>query len=350
VFSSVNLPPFTDLAQYENGNLANPSGGTPSAQAALGAIQTIDPNMGEARTYQYSASIQRELWAGYFFEAAYVGLKGRDLLWLPEINDPTFDQLRANAQIPAAQRPSTNFIRPYRGYSSIRMRQSGAESNYNGLQLYATKRHGDLNFTVGYTLSKVETNASAFGDNPEGQDLAYNYGPATFDRRHIFVATYTYRVPFFLDRNDLIESILGGWEVSGITRVQSGQYLTPGGPSSIGTRRPDHAGGEVSLPGSERNELRWFNTEAFVPAPEDRRGNAPVGVILGPGRHFWDLSFRKKFLIAGNARIGVQADVFNLFNNVNLNNPNVTLDNVAYGQINGAGPPRQVQFGVRFEF
>jgi hypothetical protein len=64
VFSSVNLPPFTDLAQYENGNLANPSGGTPSAQAALGAIQTIDPNMGEARTYQYSASIQRELWAG----------------------------------------------------------------------------------------------------------------------------------------------------------------------------------------------------------------------------------------------------------------------------------------------
>jgi hypothetical protein len=56
--------------------------------------------------------VQRELGEGYFVEAAYVGTKGRDLLWFPEINDPSFEVLRANAALPAAQRAATNFLRP----------------------------------------------------------------------------------------------------------------------------------------------------------------------------------------------------------------------------------------------
>jgi hypothetical protein len=348
VFSSLNIPPFTELSQFENGNLANPSGGTPAALAPLGTIAVIDPNLKTARNMNYSVSVQRELGNGYFVEAAYVGSQGRNLLWNPEINNPPFDALRANAQIPAATRPSTNFLRPYKGYSSIRQRRSEAESTYNGMQLYGTKRVGDISFTASYTLSKVETNASGFGDDAEDMNLDYNYGPATFDRRHVFVATYTYRLPFFRDRGGLLEGMLGGWEASGITRVQSGPYLTPSGNTSIAGRRADYLGGEVAL--DDRDELQWFNTAAFAPAPEDRRGNAPVGIIQGPGRHTWDLSFRKKFRISGPRQLGVQADVFNLFNRVNFNNPNVNTTDTAYGRITAAGPPRQVQIGIRFEF
>jgi hypothetical protein len=348
VFSSLNLPPFTQLSQYENGNLANPSGGTASALAPLDTINVIDPSMGTASNRNYSISVQRELWSGYFFEVAYVGSQGRNLLWFPEINDPTFDQLRANAALPAAQRASTNFLRPYKGYASIRQRRSEAKSDYNGLQLYGTKRRGDLTFTVSYTLSKAETNASGFGDNPEGQDLVYNYGSASYDRRHIFVSTYTYRVPFFRDRGGLLEAALGGWEVTGITRLQSGQYLTPTGNTTIGGRRADYTGADVT--DAARDETQWFNTAAFVAAPEDRRGNAPVGIVEGPGRHTWDLSFRKKFRVVGQTRLGVQADVFNLFNRVNLNNPEMNLNSGNYGRIASAGPPRQVQIGLRFEF
>lgn len=348
VFSSLNLPPFTEISQYENGNLGNPSGGTAAALAPLGTINVIDPNMGTAQYMNYSLSVQREVWRGYFLEAAYVGNRGRNLLWFPEINDPSFDDLRANAALPSAQRASTNFLRPYKGYSSIRQRRSEGESNYNGLQLYATKRQGDFSFTVSYTLSKVLTNASGFGDDAEGHNLGYNYGPASYDRRHIFVSTYTYRVPFFKDRGDFLEAALGGWEVSGITRLQSGAYLTPTANTSIGGRRADYLGGDVSL--SDANETRWFNTAAFGPAPEDRRGNAPVGIIQGPGRHTWDASFRKKFRLVGRSKLGVQADVFNLFNRVNLNNPTVNFSANDYGRIGSAGPPRQVQIGLRFEF
>lgn len=246
------------------------------------------------------------------------------------------------------QRASTNFLRPYKGYSSIRQRRSEAESNYNALQLYATKRQGDFSFTVGYTLSKVLTNANGFGDDAEGRNLDYNYGPASFDRRHIFVSTYTYRVPLFKNRGGLVEAALGGWEVSGITRLQSGGYLTPSATTSIGGRRADYLDGDVAI--SDANETQWFNTAAFGPAPEDRRGNAPVGIIQGPGRHTWDLSFRKKVRITQRTKVGVQADVFNLFNRVNLNNPSVNFNDTNYGRIASAGPPRQVQIGLRLEF
>jgi hypothetical protein len=348
IYSSLNIPPFTQISQYENGNLASPSGGTAAALAPLGTINVIAPDLKTARNLNFSLSMQRELWGGYFFEVAYIGSRGRNLLWFPEINNPTFQAWSDNAALPAAQRASVNAIRPFKGYSSIRQRRSEAESNYNGLQLYGTKRRGDITFTASYTFSKVNTNASGFGDDAEDMNLAYNYGPATYDRRHIAVFTYTYRVPFLRDRGGLLGSALGGWEVSGITRLQSGAFLTPTGNTSIGARRADYLGGDVAL--DDANELRWFNTGAFAVSPDNRRGNAPVGIIEAPGRHTWDLSFRKKFRIVGKTALGVQADVFNLFDRLNLNNPNVVFTDAAFGTINGAGPPRQVQIGLRFEF
>ncbi len=246
IFSSVNLPPILQISQYENGNLGNPSGGTPSALAPLAAISTIDPGLETAQQLQYSVSVQREVMDGYLFEVAYVGNKGRDLLWFPDINRVPFDVLAANNALPAAQRLSENALRPYKGYSAIQQRRSEGQSNYNGLQLYFNKRRGDFTFTVGYTLSKVETDASGFGDNPIDNELAYNYGPASYDRRHVFVSTWTYRVPFLRDRRDILGFMLGGWEVSGITRVAVGsvpdghrQHVDRQPPGRL-RRRPGH--------------------------------------------------------------------------------------------------------------
>jgi hypothetical protein len=351
IFSSLNIAPFLQTSQYENGNLANPSGGTPAAQAPFATINTINPDLKTAYQVNFSVSVQRELPGGYFVEAAYIGNRGRNLLRFPDINQAPFEVLAANAALPAAQRLSVNALRPYKGYSAIMMRHSDAIANYNGLQLYATKRKGDLTFTAGYTLSKALTDASGFNDNPEDPfNREFNYGPATYDRRHIFVATYTYRVPFMRGRYDLVGLILGDWEISGITRLQSGPYLTVIGNTSIGNRRADYVGGEISLPADERDETRWFNTAAFQTAPDTRRGNSEVGVVQGPGRHTWDVSLRKKFPVTRNVRLGLEIDVFNIWNNVNLNNPNVTVTAADFGRINSAGPARNIQLGVRLEF
>jgi outer membrane receptor protein involved in Fe transport len=350
VYSSVNLPPILQISQYENGNLGNPSGGTPSALAPLAGIQTIDPNLSTASQLQYSVSVQREVMDGYLFEVAYVGNKGRDQLWFPDINRVPFEVLALNNALPAAQRLSENALRPYKGYSAIQQRRSEAQSNYNGLQLYFNKRRGDFTFTVGYTLSKVETDASGFGDNPTDNELAYNYGPASYDRRHVFVSTWTYRLPFLRDRRDILGFVLGGWEASGITRAQSGQYLTATGNTSIGARRADYVEGQ-DIAIDDGDENRWFNTAAFVAAPNTRRGTATVGQIQGPAYYVWDVSFRKKFSVTQDVKVGVQADIFNLFNRVNLGNPNTVTTDGNYGRINAtAGPARQMQIGVRLEF
>jgi hypothetical protein len=348
IYSSVNLPPFLNISRFENGNLADPSGGTPSALAPLSGIDTINPNLQTALQLQYSMSVQRELFDGYLLEVAYVGNNGRRLLWFPDINRVPFDVLAANNALPSSQRASENALRPYKGFSDIQQRRSEGRSNYNGLQIYFNKRRGDFTFTLGYTLSKVLTDANGFNDNPLDNELAFNYGPASYDRRHVFVSTWTYQVPFMRERQDLFGQVLGGWEVSGIVRAQSGQYLTPDGSTSIGTRRADYLGGDVQL--NDGNEDRWFNTDAFVVAPDDRRGNAGVGVIEGPGYYVWDVSFRKKFPVGSRVKIGIQADLFNLFNRVNLNNPEVTTTDADYGSIDGAGPARQMQLGARIEF
>jgi hypothetical protein len=350
VFSQLNLPPVLANTVYENFNMANPSSGAAGAVGAVGTINAIDPNLTLPYQTNYSVGVQRQLGRGYFVEATYVGNTGRSLIRQPDINRASFDDLRANAALPAAQRVSENFLRPYKGFSSIRMRVSDASSQYHSMQLYAAKRTGNFQFTVSYTLGRTLTNASGNGDNDTvdgADDLDFFYGPATFDRRHAFINTLTYRLPWLRDRGGVLEAFLGGWEASSKYRWQSGSYLTPTGNSSIGGRRAEYLGGEIDIDG---DELRWFNTSAFSNPPEDRRGSATVGMIEGPAFQQMDVSFRKNFRFGGRYNLTPIFDCFNLFNTVNLANPNVNANDVAFGTINAAQPPRQFQVGVRFDF
>ena len=343
-----NNPPLLLSSSFENGNLSNVTGGRPSAVAPFGNINAIDPNLVTPYTMNFSLSVQRELPWGVFGEVAYVGNLGRHLMRQPDINQASFEALRANAALPAAQRVSVNALRPYKGFSGILMRLSDSNSNYNALQVYGTKRKGDLRMTVSYTWSKSLSDSSGDGDNPEDPyNRDFNYGPTTFDRRHVFVTTYTYQLPFFRNLTGIGGSMLAGWELSGITRFQTGQLLTPIGATSIGTRRADYVGGEVDGP---RAVTEWFDKAAFARAPDERRGTAGVGVIQGPGRQVWDVSLRKRFALREQVGLQFQADFFNAWNLVNFNNPNVNTTDLAYGAINGAAPGRNLQFGLKLTF
>jgi len=349
IFSQVNLPPFVPSVSVENGNLANPLGGQTAAQSVLGTVNAIDPNMNIPRQTNFSIGVQRELPWGHFAEVSYVGNRGRNQLWFPEINQPTFEALVVNAALPAALRANTNYLRPYQGYSSIRQRRSDAFSNYNSLQLYLNRRNGALRYTGSYTLSKAIGNASGIGDNPEDAfNKEFNTGPLSFDRRHAFVGTFTYQVPFFRGDKGLAGQTLGGWEVSGKVRWQSGQYLTVTGNTSTGTRRADYLGGEIDL--DDRGADKWFNTSVFATAPDTRRGNATVGQIQGPHFYRWDLSLRKRFALPRNSNVELRADAFNALNRVNYNNPATVVTNTTFGTISTAKTPRELQFSLRYQF
>jgi len=368
IFSQVNVPPFISQPQFENGNLANPSGGNPSALAPFGAISAIDPNLDISNSMNFSLGVQRELPRGFFVEATYVGNLGRHLIRQPDLNAAPFAAQAANAALPSAQRVSVNALRPYKGFTNINFRLSDANSNYHGMQLYAAKRKGDLQLTAGYTWSKVLTDTSGNGDGLDpGEDpfnRHYNYGPATFDRRHIFVSTYDYRIPFLRNLKGVGGVVLSGWEISGITRFQSGQYFTPNANTSIGNRRADYVGGPVLLANPGPNG--WINPAAFAPPPDGRRGTAGVGIVKGPSLQTWDFSLRKQFRLNERFRLRFQADMFNAFNRANfrapdlafgtlvLTNPNGSAtrrpSNAAFGTISTTGPPRNIQFGLKLDF
>lgn len=357
VFSLVNVPPFLDSASYNNGNLGNIKGGTAAALAPFGAIESIFPNFVMPRTYNYSLTIQRELQNGIFFEIGYVGNQGRHLIRRPDLNAAPFADLVANAALPAAQRKNINALRPYKGFSTINAYQSDANSRYNALQLYLTKRKGKSTFNLSYTWSKVLTDTPGggigsgvdVGEDPGNRSA--NYGPADYDRRHILVGSYVYRVPFFNKSNVIVRNALGGWEASGITRWQTGQYLTVTSNSSIGGRRADYTGGVIAFGGGyDPDGSTWFNTAAFAQVSDTRRGTSGVGMVQGPGRFLTDLSLRKRFSLTERFKLQFQGDLFNVFNQVLWNNPNVGFNNIAFGRISGAAPGRNIQFGLQLTF
>jgi hypothetical protein len=352
----VNTPPYVQSAQFENGDLSAPGGGAVPALAPHGAIASVDPDLEVPRVWNWSISVQRELPAGLFGEVGYVGSRGQNLLWQPDINAPSFADQAANAALPAAQRANTNFLRPYKGYSSILMVRSEAESSYHALQLFLSKRRGDFRWTASYTLSRSYDHSNSNGTNPEDYpNLDYNWGLSDFDRTHIVVGTWTWRLPFFKNEQG-VGRVLGGWEISGIGRFQSGAPLTVTATTAIGGRRADLVG-DPYVPESQRLDpqtgaFQYLDPDAFGPAPEGRRGNTRRGQFRGPGLTVFDVSLRKQFAVRGDLRLQVQADFFNILNQTQLRFSEQSLNRSGggFGQLNQAAPPRNVQLGVRLQF
>src|SRR5258708_26907611 len=93
------------------------------------------------------------------------------------------------------RRPPRSTLFPY---TTLFRSLSDSTSNYNALQVYATKRKGDFMMSVSYTFSKVLTDASVLGAHSDDPiDRRYTYGVADFDRRNIVSMTYIYDSPFF---------------------------------------------------------------------------------------------------------------------------------------------------------
>lgn len=348
----INNPPFNTAVNLENANLANPTAGTESALTPLGAIGAIATDLQPSYVMNYSLGIQRELPFGFLAEISYVGNGGRHLLRSPNINQVPLSLAAANFALPAAQRSVDNALRPYKGFSTINYFTSDSNSNYNSLQVYVTKRKGNFRYTGSYTWSKALTDASNQDDDGEDPfDRKFLYGPASFDRRHIFVSTYSYSLPFFRKSRGFVGKLLSGFEISGITRFQSGPYLTVLGASSTGgTRRVDYIGGDVLVPKSERSPDNWINPDAFAVAPPGRRGTAGVGIVEAAGLQVWNFSLRKRTKINERFTLRLQADVFNAFNHANFTSLGTTLTSVDFGQYDSTGQPRQIQFGIKLEF
>jgi hypothetical protein len=348
IFSQLNIPPITQITQLYNANLGNPSGGSTLA-SPLANINALNPKLTNGYSQQFSLSIQREVAKGVVAEVAYVGNLGRHLLRAPDINQIPFALFAANAQLPTAQQLPQAALRPYLGYSSILEYNSDSTMNYHALQSYVSKRAGNIFMTASYTFSKSLGDTSGEGDNPEQYlNRHFNYGPTSFDRRHVFIATYVWSLPRLNNWNPVAREVLGSWMLNGIIRLQSGQYYSITGSTAEGTRRADYNGTAVYP--SNQGPNGWFNTAAFTTAPVGRLGDSGTGNVEGPPLHVFNLSLAKNIAYRERYNLKFQTDFFNAFNIANFSGLGTTVTSGGFGTLSSAYPPRQIQMTLKLTF
>ena len=252
---------------------------------------------------------------------------------------------------------STNYYNPYKGFQSIGMYLSDSNSNYNALQAYLSKRSGMITYTVGYTFAKGLGDSQSNGNSNEAwQNRRYTYGELSIDRKHAFVSTVVWQLPTFAGRNLFLREGAGGLQVTGVIRVQTGQFDTIQGNSPLGGRRANIISGASLYAKDNRftianHQAQWINPAAFAAPAATALGTAGVGNIVQPGLTQFDMTASKVFDFHERVQFKLAADAFNLFNHTNYSSLDTNVsDGASFGRLNGAYPNRQLQLGAKVTF
>ncbi len=145
----------------------------------------------------------------------------------------------ASANLNVACGNDANPFRPFQGYGGINRIETTANSIYNALQVSVRRTVGAFNLSLAYTYSHSIDDSSDRSDTTfvDSYDPGRTRASSNFDVRHNLVASYVYSVPFFRGTG-FARTALGGWQVSGITTIQSGTPVTV----TNGTAFGDNAG------------------------------------------------------------------------------------------------------------
>lgn len=320
--------------------------------AAGATFNAIDPNLRMPYVQQWNLSIQHMLPGGVLWQTAYVGTKGTKLR----------DQFNINQPVPGATAVATR--RPFPAFNDIQLTAFRANSNFHSLQLTLDKRFNKgLGFLLSHTYGHAIDDADVFGGgHQDANNLREDRGNAPFDRRHMFVASYNYELPFAKGASGLRKHLLGGWQTNGILRLMSGTpytaLMSASNLNGIGGQRPNRVAGCNPVLDNPTIQ-RWFDTSCFVQPPQYVFGNAGRNTLVGPGTKQFDASLFRNIALGGDSRRSLQlrGEVFNVTNTPQFNNPNGTIGAVAAGTINSAGSPpsfqrtsRQIQIAAKFLF
>ncbi len=352
LYNAVSQVPFTAVASLASaGNVDTlTAGGTSSAPQNISNSE--DPNLHPPRIWNYSIGIQQKLASTTLMELNYVGSHSGNLTWLKNINQGQAGIEQANPGV------ARNALRPYRGYGEILQYTNGAISNYNSLQFRLQQRFktGGL-VTVSYTWSKALTDGSAYNYQPQDSyNLHADYGPANYNQPKIFVASYVYPLPFWLHSSTWYKAALGGWQISGLTRIANGlpiNIVQPGATSVAGNLvTTSSVAQRVNLVGNPylRQGKQYLNPAAFAIPAAGQYGNLHYDDIKGPLYNNWDAALQKNIPIHELISAEFRAEMFNVPNHLSFFGIANTYGSSNFGQVTTATDPRTMEFVLRINF
>lgn len=316
----------------------------PSAPWSNTSINTNFPN---PYSIQFNVGVQRAITSSLMIETAYVGTRGVKLILVRDYNQVD--------RITGTRNPAFGQNRYY---------DTSESSHYHSWQSSLRKRLSrDFLFNVHYTYA----NNMSYNDGdlllpgPRPQDinnLRAEKGPTPFDLRHNFVTDFLYEAPFlrwsgFTGRTARLA--LGGWQISGVLRANTGGPVDLSQPSSVPGSRPDYVSG-TPINDNYRDTLQYLNPAAFARVPivaasgaTARPGTIGRNALRAPGAWILDTGLAKNFNFTEQVRFQFRAELFNAFNHTNLGGLSTNITAANFGRLTSAAA-RGIQLNGRFSF
>jgi hypothetical protein len=336
-------------------------------------------------TYSYSFTISQRMIGSSVLELSYVGNQTKYLYEnaYHNINAVPYGTL---LNVPDANSANYNLFRPNQYYQDLKIGRNDAYSNYNGFQASWNRQRGRVGYLLNYTYSKalgINSGSGLGGNNANTLDINQNYGPLSFDRRHLFNAAYSIELPSPIQHHAILEGVVNGWQISGITQFQSGVNLQqnngsvnfnlnppagtlPGG-NNLSARTV--AGTEsVSLmplvtcnPTANLREHQFINGACFALPGPGNNGPYVMPEMFGPAFFNSDLSLFKNFVFSESRKLQFRFSGYNFMNhplysfghdnNLNLSfGADGKVNNSNFGLVTNKVGRRVIQLAVKFYF
>jgi hypothetical protein len=317
-------------------------------------VELMSKKMQPDVAYAWNFGVQERLSASTALSATYVGTRGVHLFRRWNLNTPPPGTTPFNSRLPfqyfnaQGQQYATNI-----GYAA-----AGGSSIYHALQaqLKMSLFRG-LQGRIAYTWSKEIDDMNLWWplDDRLNRGEGTNQAP---DIPQSLIASLSYQLPlgkgqlWFSGASGPAQLLLGGWELSTITILQSGKPLTFNSDTdNLGSGVTNRANVTCKSVKKIGSVSEWFDTSCFANAGPLQLGNSGFGKVRGPGYYNSDLSLSKSTSIREGMNIKFQADAFNLSNTPHYSNPDTNFGDSNFGQIGGVnGTPREIQLGVHFTF
>jgi hypothetical protein len=350
------------------------------------------------RFQNWSLTVRRRLTQNIMLDVSYIGNRGTRLDHHAEragidanMNDPSVlglgaTLLNSNINSPAAQ--AAGFRAPYPGFNgtvaqSLRQYPQYQGINWRGLPLGRSQYHAleavieqrladGLQYRIGYTFSRLNNNGAESGMGNEGinggvQDPVnwdtVDYGLSQDDTPHVLLVGFTWDIAQKSSQNwtGAKKALLGGWNLSGILRYESGRPLRITMSNDMGgllyntQKRPNRTGADgVAAEGDFTPETdNYFNAGAWQDPGPLTFGTAPRadGTVRGFKVYNEDVTIAKSLQLKGDLTMRFVASVGNIFNRTTFCAPNTNFSSSAFGTVSTqCNQPRSAQFALRLDY
>lgn len=303
---------------------------------------------------QWTFDIQHSFGGNNFVELGYAGNTGQKLPQRYNLNAGRIDPTNT---IPLKQR------QPFPQFNYILFADNDGWSSYQGFTARYEHRFAHGLYLLGaYTWQKaLDLGATDDFTMISADFKKFDKGHTAFDTPHRFVLSYTYELPvgrgkpLLGNSSKLLDALIGGWQLNGITTFSAGQYHTvttsvfwPNISPVFDTSVPNI----ISNPraGQDPRGL-WFNPAAFAYPTLHVEGDAGRNQLQTPGIANWDMSLFKSAKITERLAAQLRVEAFNLFNHTIFGVPNTEWPSPTFGRITSTQiDQRHLQLGLRLTF